>query len=157
MDRARKQRWIGAISIGLALLAVLLWWVVIVPRTPQFRAYKRKTQIKARLYNIEPPRGVRVVSLDTLEPPPPNDPLVMGIYSGVIECDAIIAHYKEQFPKQGFTVTQEKTDNQKHEMDLDVSAPDYHASLSCSGKSLPQTYTILMWSKAAHFQRASRP
>jgi hypothetical protein len=144
MDFARKQRWIGALSCILVFAVVVVWWAVIVPRTPQFKAYKSKTRIKARLYNIDPPRGVRLISLDTLEPQP-NTPWAMGIYSGVIQCDAIIAHYKEQFPRQGFTVTREREDSQKHEKMLDVSAPDYQANVRCNSQTLPYTYTILMW------------
>jgi hypothetical protein len=135
----------------LVLGVVLIWWMWIWPRTPQFKTYKRKTEIRAQLYNIEPPQGVQVIKVEVLDSPASkstNRFVAVGTYLGVLDCDAVIAHYKEQFPKQGFTLTEEKEDPQEHDKRLSFSAPGYSASLGCTRRDLPQLYSIVMWTTA---------
>ena len=143
-----KQQRTGAWIVFLVLCVVSVWWVWIVPRTPQFKTYKRKTEIRAKLYNVEPPRGAHVVGIEVMDLKSTNRLVAVGTYSGVLECDTVIAHYKEQFPRQGFALTQEKEDTPKHDKTLSFSAPDYEASLTCTGHDLPQPYLIVMWAKA---------
>jgi len=149
MNGQSEAQWKSISIVTLALCVVLVWWVWIVPRTPQFKRYKRKTEIKARLYNVEPPRGVRVADVDAIELPS-KEWMAFGTYSGLVECDAIIAHYKEQFPKQGFNLTEEKQDAQNQEKSLTFLAPDYQAILSCTGRELPQPYMIWIFPKEFH-------
>jgi hypothetical protein len=144
-----EAQWKSISIVTLVLCVVLVWWVWIVPRTSQFKRYKRKTQIRARLYNVEPPRGVRIADVNAIELPS-KEWMAFGTYSGLLECDAIIAHYKEQFPKQGFTLTNEKQDAQTHETSLTFLASDDKAILSCTGRELPQPYMIWIFPKEFH-------
>jgi len=105
----RTQLRAGVPIVILVLGVVLIWWVWIVPRTPQFKRYKRKTETKAKLYVVDPPRGVRVVNVDAVELSS-KDWIGLGTYSGLVECDAVIAYYKDQFPKHGLSLTAEEED-----------------------------------------------
>jgi uncharacterized protein (DUF3820 family) len=149
MNGQSEAQWKSISIVTVVLCVVLVWWVWIVPRTPQFKRYKRKTEIRARLYNVEPPRGVRVANVDAIELPS-KQWMAFGTYSGLVECDAVIAHYKEQFPKQGFKLTEEKQDAQKQEKNLTFLASDYQAILSCTGRELPQPYMIWIFPKEFH-------
>ena len=62
----------------------------------------------------------------------------------------MIAHYKEQFPKQGFVLKEDKEDTQKHEKLLTFASSDYQATLSCNRRGLPQQYTILVMHQQFH-------
>jgi hypothetical protein len=146
MKGQNKTQWKSVSIVIVVLCVVLVWWVWIVPRTPQFKRYKRKTEIRARLYNVEPPRGVRVADVDAVELPT-KEWMAFGTYTGLVECDTVIAHYKEQFPKHGFNLKEEKQDARKQEKSLTFLASDYQAILSCAGRELPQPYTIWIFPK----------
>jgi hypothetical protein len=148
-QQARKQQRIGILSIIASLLAVCVWWIYVVPATAQFKAYKHKTQIRAKLYNIEPPRGARILSMETTNlSTQTNQLMAIGTYSALSECSTVIAYYKDEFPKHGFIFREQKTETEKNATSLTFSTPELTAVLTCNGRDLPQSYFIAMWENA---------
>jgi hypothetical protein len=137
----KGERLKGAGIPLLVLVVVVIWWIWFVPRTSQFKAYKRKTEMKAILVIVEPPRGVHILSTDAREVQP-GMWLALGTFSGFTKCDDVIAHYKEQFPKHGLTLAEEGQYPQTNEKHARFIGPDYQAFVSCLGQELPQPYKI---------------
>jgi hypothetical protein len=146
---AKRNRRIGALSVVSALTVVLIWWTVIVPRTPQYKAYKREARLKATLGNLAPPTGSQLVNV-WIVPMSDRDrrySVAMGSYTTKSPCATVEAHYKAEFVKHGFVYKGEETAAMTHGRQLSFSSQDYDATLSCPERDRIQLYFITMSSK----------
>ena len=146
---AKRNRRIGALSVVSALTVVLIWWTVIAPRTPQYKAYAREARLKATLGKLAPPTGSRLVNVWII-PMVDRDrryAIAMGSYTTKSPCATVEAHYKAEFVKHGFAYEGEEAAANTHGRQLSFSSQDYDATLNCSETRGIQLYSISMSSK----------
>ena len=162
MDPAQQERRIGILTVILALLVVVVFWMLYPHKWPfssEGRGARpgteaREARAKTTLENIRPLPGDEPGRIETLNFPGTNQLAVTGIYSTKSDCATLEAHYKEEFAKHGFTYagTDESSTNESSRTKrgaLSFSSRDYGATLSCTetaGSIRP--YFIIMWSKA---------
>jgi hypothetical protein len=133
-----------------ALVLVIGFWI---DQAPHFHFY-RMYRMKQRLRNLSLPPQSRLVNIDdfgSVEVPGlVSIDSIMGVYSTNVDCDVVNAHYKAEFPKQGFPFDEHQASGAKSAQ-LTFSAPGLSANLSCdplkgpiTSQKLPKIYMITM-------------
>ena len=139
MSLPRKVRLSGIISVVIALVAVFVWWVFIVP---QYKGYKERKQRKEKLATIRPPAGARLAHIEDFPQ------VAVASYSSESDCSSIEAYYQEEFPKHGFVYSREIAESKNQSRSVSFSATDYDADLSCTNSQTSSyRYEILLWPK----------
>jgi hypothetical protein len=128
MDPARKQRRNGILIVIAVLVVVGAFWIVFVPHTKLYRAYKSESKIKERLQTIKPPAAARLVEINTSHVG--GWPMATGMYSTESDSDSMKTHYKEEFARHGFTFKTEDLDPKYGTKSIYFSSSEYDADLS---------------------------
>jgi hypothetical protein len=148
MDPIRQQRRNG-ISVVVAVFVVVgAFWIVFVPHTKLYRAYKNESKTKEKLQTIKPPAGARLGEIRTSHIA--GWPMATGMYSTESDCNSVTTYYKEEFARHGFTFKDEGRDSKAETKSVSFSALGYDAGLSCfppRGRTLDYMI-ILNWTSS---------
>lgn len=128
MDPLRKQRRNGIPIVMAVLVVVGAFWIVFVPHTKLYRAYKSESKIKGKLQTIKPPAAARLIEISTSHVA--GWPMATGMYSTESDCDSVKTYYKEEFARHGFTFKTEDLDPKYGTKSVYFSSPEYNAGLS---------------------------
>jgi len=128
MDPARTQRRNGILIVIAVLVVVCAFWIVFVPHTKPYRAYKSESKIKEKLQTIKTPAAARLVEINTSHVG--GWPMATGMYSTESDSDSVKTYYKEEFARHGFTFKTEDLDPKNGTKSVYFSSSEYDADLS---------------------------
>jgi hypothetical protein len=139
-----------------ALVLVITFWIYQAPHTHFYREYR----LKKRLGNFSlPPQTEGPTITDNTVKLPYGLFIdgIIGFYSTNVDCDVVIAHYKAEFARQGFSYANE---GEGESAALRFSSSEFSGKLSCLlflperrsdpvAQKLPTRYLIMMnWTEA---------
>jgi hypothetical protein len=157
MDPAQQERRIGILTVILALLVVVVFWMLYPHKWPFSSEGRgdapgteaREAELKKALEDIPPPPGDEPGRLETLHFPGTDRLAVTGIYSTKSGCASLETHYKEEFARRGFTFTGTQQPSNNVDRALSFSSPNYDARLTCTNTAGSfRPYFIVIWSNA---------
>ena len=104
MDRVRRERRIGFISVAGALLVVGSFWTVGYPLFHRYKIHKREAELRKALETLKLPAGGRLFNIFISNDKIFGACLVRGtaIYSADSSTVQIKAHYEGEFSTHGF-------------------------------------------------------
>jgi hypothetical protein len=131
-DPFLKRHRNGTLVVIGALVLVIGFWVDRAPHLHFYRMYRMKQSMRSlrlppqsRLLGIDDFNTLEVRGLASIDS-------IMGIYSTNVDCAVVNAHYKAEFPRQGFSYVNEHTASGTESAQLKFSSPGFSASLSCT-------------------------
>jgi hypothetical protein len=132
-DPFLKKHKNGALVVTGALVLVIAFWIYQAPHTHFYRMYRLKQ--KLRNLSLPPQTTVPTINDDTVELPYGLViDGVIGFYSTNVDCGVVIAHYKAEFARQGFSYANE---DEGKSAALRFSSSEFSGKLICS-LHLPQ-------------------
>jgi hypothetical protein len=143
MPSADKQKRIAIISVVAALVVAGTFWALVIPRIMRYLAPQetRNTELEEVLHSIDPPAETRLIKIKTVEKH--GIPVVVGTYSTDLDCESVKAHYKQEFPKHGFSYANENQYVEPGRVGMDLSSPEYFSTLICNVVSRPPTSYVI--------------
>jgi hypothetical protein len=133
------------------LVLVIGFWIDQAPRFHFYRMYRMKQRLRSvslppqsQLINVSDFGTLEVHGLASIDS-------ITGLYTTKMECDAVNAHYKAEFPRHGFSYVSEHPAPGAESAQLSFSAPGLTVNLSCArwkeleeSKKPPVIYMITM-------------
>jgi hypothetical protein len=148
MDPARKPRRNGILIVFAVLVVVGAFWLVVVPHSKPYLAYKEERQLKEILQAIKPPAGTAVL---TIRPMHVGDmQFAIGNYLTDSTSEAVRDHYMQEFALHAFTFKGESSPDES-QTSLNFCNSGYVAELVFSKADIRprRTYTIFLHRQGA--------
>ena len=142
MDSQRKYSRGGMLSIAIVLI-ICAWWAIVGPR--QYRLYKGASKTKAKLQEIQPPAGTKLLDVSTSHRS--GWPEASGNYSTDWDCGRVKTYYKTELATFGFTVQNEykSLQSQPKPDSILFSSSEYDLGLTClDTERAPRIYMIIL-------------
>lgn len=105
MDRVRRERRIGIISVAGVLLVVGAFWILGYPHYRQYRIHMREAELKKTLERLKLPGGTRPPLIMTDHTEVFKGVCLVqgrGVYFSDATNGQIKAHYEQEFTAHGF-------------------------------------------------------
>ena len=132
MDPARKHRLAGVLTVVTVLVVVCIFWLLVVPHTAQYKAYKRKSELRATLKAIRPSAGfacseINVSDIDIGGADRARNVGLLGTISCATDLsfEDVKAQFIQEFARHGFVYEGDAKD--ERQSTLEFSKPGYHA------------------------------
>lgn len=148
MDPVRKQRRSGILIVIAVLVVVCAFWLVVVPHSKPYLAYKEERQLKERLQAIKPPAGAAVLTINTINVGDMR--FAIGNYLTESTTEAVREHYMQEFARHAF-IFKGENNTKESQTSLNFCNSGYVAELVFSKGDIrpPKTYTIFLHRQGA--------